>query len=313
MLTAHRDDGEIVLADDLDPARDRGREYRCLECADLAIPKLGTEVVYHFAHVPREGRICCAAGESREHMRAKLILYRLLASYGYDVALEATHRFHRRMDLRVASASRWCAIEIQTSRIEVAEMRRRIASDRRAGAYDTLWVWWARWRPPDDPDDLKPADLVQLPDDVRYAWHRTWNAQAMLRFGTPWLAAFTRAHDPDTGTRYRRTFGVEYFPASGRLVVARDRYGRPSVRFAARDAFEVVPTFETVDDTWDVSHTTAPAEPSSPRGRCDDIAHATAVECAARGLGAVETDDLALEQIQQWNEAVDHDDLRARR
>jgi hypothetical protein len=240
--------GRTVAAEDV---TDRHAPFCCPDCETRVIPKLGEEVIWHFAHRPDPDRTCTRAGESIDHMRTKLSLARQLTAAGYDIQVEAKIGRGRRLDLAVRSPKgRWCAIEIQVSPIPVPEMKRRIAADRAAGATDTMWVWVGRLNPH---DGAHGRPWVRPPDEIAYQWHRTWTSLSLVRYGQPWLAPLTRIVNPDTGRTSKRDFWIEQLPAQPTLVVARGRFG-PVVRFKAAASPTVVDTIAPEFCHWEPPH-----------------------------------------------------------
>lgn len=245
MLSAYQD-SELIAAWEVEPEERDHAFYTCPKCFDPVIARCGVDIAWHFAHKP--GAECERAHEyeSVEHLRAKTQIARAMHVAGYKAEIEAQVG-RRRVDLLVRSrvTGRWVAVEVQTSRIAIPDLKRRNRVDRTAGAMGTLWIWVNRI-------PITASGNVQLPDDVRYEWNRTWTSLSVLRGGELELALVERTpaqlcQECEVMTRSttcrrcgkwlgwpnRNYVGIEYLPAEPVIVVAEGRFG-PTLRLKAQ-------------------------------------------------------------------------------
>lgn len=162
MLVAHDSAGICVEASRrMEPA-----EYFCPSCGLPVVAKPGRVKVPHFAHAVRSD--CPSAGESVDHLRAKMVLAEGFRAVGYEVALEEPHPRERRVDVAVTLPHplrplRY-AVEVQNSAIDPREMFRRLLADLESGFWYTAWVFTGARAAP-----LLAADAgaeVRVPADV---------------------------------------------------------------------------------------------------------------------------------------------------
>ena len=123
------------------PYADKGFVYTCPECGEKVLLKKGKVVTHHFSH--KSGSDCSnGKGESKEHMRAKLLLYTWAVNAGMTCELEypmKTSSGMRRADIYVVSKGVKYALEIQKSPINYEHIERRTESYRSVGVH-VIWI-----------------------------------------------------------------------------------------------------------------------------------------------------------------------------
>lgn len=120
----------------------RGPEYHCPQCKGVVILKKGRKVIDHFAHKPPTD-CTWAAGETRAHLEAKLIVSQALAGRGLKAQVECvvdTLPGDRRADVMAWSPKGLqIAFELQHTPIGLDEIERRAFSYARAGIAQ-IWI-----------------------------------------------------------------------------------------------------------------------------------------------------------------------------
>ncbi len=206
--------------------------FACPVCRDGVILKRGRIKVAHFAHVP--GADCGAAGESPRHLLGKRVLADEFRAIGYRVTLEDSYpQMGRRVDVAVAMPTgHRVAVEVQDSPIPVAEMKRRMAADRRLGFFGTAWVFTGRRH-----DILAVPDgaEVRVPEEMRWLSSRYCKGVFILDgpSGALFQATFGGVYREGTSTSWYEPGGVlagEDYP--GRFLTATRSVNLRPVRFA---------------------------------------------------------------------------------
>lgn len=133
MLSARDNNGKVILARDVEK---NGQRFFCPECGEELILKKGKINVHHFAH---KANTSCSwgAGESEEHLLAKLKIYDNLKDLGYDVGVEV------KTGNRIADVFCYdlgCVFEFQRSRITTEEYQQR-TDDYYADGYNVVWLF----------------------------------------------------------------------------------------------------------------------------------------------------------------------------
>lgn len=120
---------------------ERGPTYFCPKCRDQVVLKKGRKVVHHFAHKPPTD-CTWAAGETRAHMEAKVLVANVLKACGLRAELELIVNClpgNRRADVMAWSPEGLqIAFELQHTPIGRDEIERRASSYARA---DIAQIW----------------------------------------------------------------------------------------------------------------------------------------------------------------------------
>ena len=115
--------------------------YICPECKEEVVLKKGKVVTHHFSH--RSGSDCSnGKGESKEHLRAKFLLYTWAVNSGMKCDLELpinTPLGKRRADIYVEHEGKKYALEIQKSPIEFDAIEKRTESYRSVSIHP-IWI-----------------------------------------------------------------------------------------------------------------------------------------------------------------------------
>jgi hypothetical protein len=123
------------------PYSPKGLDYTCPECKEAVVLKKGKVVTHHFSH--KSGSDCSnGKGESKEHLRAKFLLYTWAVNAGLKCELEypmETPKGKRRADIYVINDGIQYALEIQKSPIDFDMIEARTESYRSIGVH-ALWI-----------------------------------------------------------------------------------------------------------------------------------------------------------------------------
>jgi len=115
--------------------------YLCPECKEEVVLKKGKVVTHHFSH--RSGSECAnGKGESKEHLRAKFLLYTWAVNAGMKCDLEYpidTPLGKRRADIYVEHEGKKYALEIQKSPIDFDAIEKRTESYRSVSIH-VIWI-----------------------------------------------------------------------------------------------------------------------------------------------------------------------------
>lgn len=123
------------------PHAKKGFEYFCPECGEEVLLKKGRIITHHFSH--KSGSNCSnGKGESKEHLRAKYLLYNWAVNSGMNCDLELaipTPMGPRRADVYIEDNGVKYALEVQKSPIEWEMLEKRTESYRSASVH-VIWI-----------------------------------------------------------------------------------------------------------------------------------------------------------------------------
>lgn len=125
---------------------ERGPDYHCPACGRIVVLKKGRKLIHHFAHKPPTD-CSWAAGETRGHYEAKLVVADALVGRGLKAEIE--HVVHALPGDRRADVMAWSpkglpiAIELQHTPIDLSEIQERARSYSGAGIAQ-IWIPFLR-------------------------------------------------------------------------------------------------------------------------------------------------------------------------
>lgn len=136
MLIAIKDKSGVIATE-----AEKGHKYFCPECGEEVVLKKGQVITHHFSH--KTTTDCPnAKPESKEHLRAKILIYNWCRDLGMTCYLEhpiETPNGKRRADIYVESFGKKYAIEIQKSPQDMETFERRTESYRSVSIH-VIWV-----------------------------------------------------------------------------------------------------------------------------------------------------------------------------
>ena len=120
---------------------EKGKIYICPECREEVVLKKGKILTHHFAH--KSNSDCARSkGESKEHLRAKILIYEWAKERKMSCELEMpldTPMGKRIADIYIEHKGNRFAIEIQKSPIEDIDLEKRTESYRSISVH-VIWV-----------------------------------------------------------------------------------------------------------------------------------------------------------------------------
>jgi len=136
MLIAIKDKSGVIATE-----AEKGHQYFCPECNEEVVLKKGKVITHHFSH--KSTTECPnSKPESKEHLRAKILIYNWCRDLGMTCYLEhpiETPNGRRRADIYVESFGKKYAIEIQKSPQSMEDFERRTESYRSVSVH-VIWV-----------------------------------------------------------------------------------------------------------------------------------------------------------------------------
>jgi competence CoiA-like predicted nuclease len=113
-----------------------GGDYFCPECECQVIVRKPSKKIDHFAH--KSGSNCAMGGESFQHMKTKLSIFKDYTKMGFECRME--HKIgSRRTDIAICIRGKWIAVEVQLSPIKLDELIERTINHTKNNFY-TIWV-----------------------------------------------------------------------------------------------------------------------------------------------------------------------------
>ncbi len=246
MLVAIREsDGARILAED---AQKKNQPFVCPSCKGPVVLKQGMKVIHHYAHA-RSTTCHFGTGESREHMRAKLAIYKALKTHERVMRCEVEWPFQGSIPDVMArisgpGGSSVVAFEIQRTALTVQDLIERTRRYQR-NKVSVLWMGIHR----DELDDHETNILhwERWMHAACFGRAYYWTEGATVRAyhfqpATSWVEA------TDFGGGYERTLKTRKLPleAPRPLHLVEDFQPRQQSGFVGGDV--VVPRFQVWRD-----------------------------------------------------------------